>query len=84
MTAERFVQVVVAAPLGRVVRYKRDQVGNDLTASLMWCDTHHEPLWVYGDDSYECPHTRVVGWSQEPHNIVAPPWEAHADRGNQQ
>lgn len=68
-------QVVVAPPLGRVVRYKRDWVGNDLTASLMWCETHNEPLWVFGDGSFECPHARVVGWSPREHVVVAPPWE---------
>lgn len=69
------VQVLVVPPLGRVIRYKVDQVGNDLTATLMWCDLHHEPVWVYGDGSFECPHERIVGWSPHEHPIVTPPWE---------
>ena len=75
------VQVVVAPPLGRVIRYKRDQVGNDLTAVLMWCDMHHEPVWVYGDGSFECPHAVTIGWSPDEHPIVAGPWETPQDFG---
>lgn len=74
--SERIVQVVVVPPLGRVVRYKRDQVGNDLTAVLMWCETHEEPVWVYDDESSECPHTRIVGGDTYDHVIVSPPWES--------
>lgn len=62
-------------PTGRVVRYRVDQVGNSLTAVLRWCDLHHEPVWVYEDGSYECPHTTTVGWSPDEHPIVAAPWE---------
>lgn len=62
-------------PTGRVVRYKVDQVGNDLTARLAWCDTHHEPVWVYGDDSYECPHDRITEVRSDDHAIVNAPWE---------
>ncbi len=65
----------VVTPAGRVVRYKRDQVGNDLTAHLAWCETHSEPVWVYGDLSWECPHTIAVGWSPDAHRITSPPWE---------
>ena len=73
--AEPTVQTVVT-PAGRVVRYHRDQVGNDLTAHLAWCSTHHEPVWVYGDGSWECPHTQVVGWDTGDHVIGPAPWEA--------
>ena len=73
----RSVQVVVVPPLGRVVRYKTDAVGNDLTAVLRWCSTHHEPVWVYGDGSYECPQTRVIEFDDGTHVIVDPPWEQH-------
>lgn len=69
------VQVVVVPPLGRVVRYKRDEVGNDLTATLGWCETHNEPTWVYGDGSFTCPQERVVGWDTGDHVLVDPPWE---------
>ena len=62
-------------PSGRVVRYKKDAVGNDLSAVLRWCQTHNEPLWVYGDGSFTCPHERIVGWSPDEHVIVDAPWE---------
>jgi hypothetical protein len=60
----------------RVTRFRRDIVGNDLTATLMWCDKHNEPVWVYGDQSWECPQTRIVEWDTKDHIITLPPWEA--------
>jgi hypothetical protein len=72
---ERLVQTLVVPPLGRVVRYKVDLVGNDLTATLRWCETHHEPVWVFGDGSYECPQARVIEHDDGSHVIVDPPWE---------
>lgn len=70
----------IITPAGRVVRYNRDQVGNDLTAHLGWCATHHEPLWIYGDGSWECPFDLVVGWSPDTHHLTAPPWESPPPR----
>lgn len=69
-------QVVVVPPRNRVVRYKTDVVGNDLSAVLRWCSTHSEPVWVYDDGSGECPHARIIGWSPDEHIIVDGPWEA--------
>lgn len=69
------VQVVVVPPLRRVVRYKVDQVGNDLTCTLMWCEVHHEPVWLYSDGSHQCVYDLIVGWSPNEHSIVSPPWE---------
>lgn len=60
---------------GRVIRYRKDQVGNDLTAVLRWCFTHNEPVWVYDDESYECPHTRIVEVDTRDHVIGPAPWE---------
>lgn len=65
-------------PTGRVVRYSVDQVGNDLTCVLRWCETHVQPVWVYGDGSYECPHTLVVQHDTKDHVIVEAPWERPA------
>lgn len=65
----------IVTPAGRVVRYKRDEVGNDLTAHLAWCETHSEPVWVYGDLSWECPHDVIVQCPSYNHRIAAPPWE---------
>lgn len=62
-------------PSGRVVRYRTDQVGNNLDAHLAWCDTHNEPIWVFGDGSFTCPHDLVVGGTTLPHLIVTAPWE---------
>lgn len=68
-------------PPGRLVRYDRDQVGNDVTAALRWCDDHAEPVWVYGDGSFQCPQEAVVrghfGFSSDDreHHIVNGPWE---------
>ena len=72
---KQYVQVVVIPPHGRVVRYKRDMVGNDLTATLAWCDTHHEPVWLYGDGSYTCPHELIIEHDDGTHVLVTPPWE---------
>lgn len=76
---QRSTQVVVVPPFGRVVRYRTDAVGNDLTAVLHWCETHHEPVWLYGDGSFECPHTRLVGYDTEDHVVVTGPWETNEE-----
>lgn len=78
MTDQHADYVAVVPPLGRVVRYSKDQVGNDLTAALQWCDLHDEPVWIYGDGSFCCPHERVVEVAED-HLIVTPPWELHID-----
>ena len=58
-----------------IVRHAVDQVGNDLTCVLAWCNTHVEPVWVYGDGSFQCPHDLVVGWDSDGgHEIIAFPW----------
>jgi hypothetical protein len=79
---KQFVQVEVVPPLHRVVRYKRDMVGNDLTATLAWCDTHQEPVWLYGDGSYTCPHEWIIEWNDGSHVLVAPPWETALNGGS--
>ena len=68
-------EIVVMPTNNRVVRYKKDVVGNDLTATLAWCQTHAEPVWQYDDGSYECPHTRIVLVNTGDHVIVDAPWE---------
>lgn len=61
---------------GRVIRYRKDQVGNDLTAELGWCETHQEPVWIFNDGSHVCPVDLAAGYtSPEEHIIVPPPWE---------
>ena len=69
------VQIVVTPDKNRVVRYKTDLVGNDLTAVLRWCSTHNEPTWVFDDGSYTCPHTLVVKHDTGDHELVDAPWE---------
>lgn len=69
-----YTQVVVVDS-GRVVRYKRDQVGNDLTTHLAWCSTHSEPVWLYGDGSYTCPYDLVIEAHTQDHAIGVAPWE---------
>lgn len=60
----------------RVIRYRKDQVGNDLTAELGWCETHQEPIWIFNDGSYTCPVDAIIGHSAiEGHTIVPPLWE---------
>lgn len=76
MAKVRQTQIVVTPDRNRVVRYKVDAVGNDLTAVLRWCDTHSEPVWVYDDGSAECPHTRIVGHDTGDHDLIDGPWEA--------
>lgn len=68
---------VVVTATGRVVRYKSDQVGNDLTAHLAWCATHLEPVWVFSDGSYTCPFDLAVQCPQDDHDLTnPPPWES--------
>ncbi len=83
MASRGSVQVECIRPLNRVIRWRRDHVGNDLTCVLRWCATHDEPVWQYGDGSFGCPHEAVVGWSPEPHEITDGPWEERevGDRG---
>lgn len=66
MRGVRFTEVVE----GVLVRHGVDQVNNNLTATLCWCQTHVEPVWVYGDRSFSCPNDAVVGWSPGEHVIV--------------
>ena len=85
MRGVRFVELDASR---RVTRHAVDQVNNNLTAQLLWCAKHVEPVWVFNDGSFECPHTTVVGWDsdgwwrpraamrwQREHDLVAPPWE---------
>ena len=85
MRGVRFIELDASL---RVTRHAVDQVNNNLTAQLLWCAKHLEPVWVYNDGSFECPHTTVVGWDSDGarlrpvsllrrHDIVAPPWENH-------
>lgn len=57
---------------GVIVRHAVDQVGNNLTAVLCWCSTHVEPVWVYGDGSFTCPHQLVVGWASDGGHEIEP------------
>lgn len=69
-------QVVVSPVNRRVVRYRGvDQVGNDLTAILRWCEVHQEPVWEFSDGSSECPHVRIVRWDQGDCRLISAPWE---------
>ena len=68
---------------GDLIRHKVDQVNNNLTATLRWCETHLEPVWQYGDGSYECPHTRAVGWNPDGHAIADFPRANGAVSGDQ-
>lgn len=67
--------VLVTPDTRRVVRYKTDSVGNDLSARLRWCSTHQEPVWVYGDDSYACPYDVMVEVYSDDHDLIDGPWE---------
>lgn len=60
---------------GQVIRHKIDVVGNDLTAHLLWCKTHNEPVWRYSDGSYTCPQEWIIQWDDGTHVLVRPPWE---------
>jgi len=72
----RCVRLIETTPTGHVIRHSLDQVGNNLTAELAWCATHCEPVWIYGDGSFSCPHELVVGWSSDgEHRLTSPPWE---------
>lgn len=82
MRRTRTLQVVVTPDRNRVVRYKRDMVGNDLTCVLRWCDTHDEPLWVYDDGSFECPWTRTTRDTTAEHSVVDGPWEHPSSSGD--
>lgn len=76
MAKLRQTQIVVTPDRNRVVRYKVDAVGNDLTAVLRWCETHNEPVWVYDDGSFTCPHDRITEVHTDDHDLIDGPWEA--------
>lgn len=73
MTVERDT-TTVAFVNHRVVRYRVDQVGNHLDAVLRWCGTHAEPVWVYDDGSFKCPHDLITRVPTDDHSIVVAPW----------
>ena len=83
MAVVRGVRFVELDASRRVTRHAVDQVGNNLTAQLLWCAKHVEPVWVFNDGSFECPHAAAVGWDSDgEHDIVAPPWEnSHVPTG---
>lgn len=62
-------------PNGALLRHQIDAVGNNLTARLMLCVPHLEPVWVFQDGSYACPHELVVGWNPDGHVLVPGLWE---------
>lgn len=68
--------VFVTIEQGVLVRNKIDDVGNNLTCRLHWCDTHHEPVWIYGDGSYCCPHDQITDTISE-HQVVDFPQICH-------
>jgi hypothetical protein len=64
---------------GRLVVNTIDQVGNELTHTLMWCEEHHQPVWLYGDGSFVCwwedrtgHRQNLTGWGCGPefHTVV--------------
>lgn len=67
---------------GRVTHHQIDQVGNNLTKVLAWCEIHYQPAWVYGDGSFVCWWEHITGNKQhikgcgpEDHEIGPGPWE---------
>ena len=75
MTLERSTRSVICLPdTHRVRRYHVDKVGNTLNANLVWCETHHEPVWHYDDGSYECPYD-LITQANHVHELTTPPWE---------
>lgn len=81
---------LLVVPDSRRVRlYHVDAVGNNLDRVLRWCDTHDQPVWVYDDGSFECPHDHTIAGcgatgrapsdhrldSPGDHLIVDGPWE---------
>ncbi len=65
-----------------LVHHQIDQVGNNITRTLAWCDRHLTPVWVYGDGSFCCWWEDVTGHKQhlamngpEDHDVVPGPWE---------
>jgi hypothetical protein len=73
--SERLPDMVIVNSRRRVVRDRVDLVGNDLTATLRWCSEHNEPVWEFGDGSYECPHDVATGVPTDGHELVDGPWE---------
>lgn len=55
----------------RVIRHGR-LVG---PAVLRWCATHLEPLWIFDDGSFACPHDLMVETTTPDHELVDGPWE---------
>jgi hypothetical protein len=36
-------------------------------AVLKFCTAHLEPVWVYGDGTYSCPHDDILGYPSDTH-----------------
>lgn len=64
------VQFVEFDVHGDLIRHAIDSVGNNLTATLRWCETHVEPVWQFGDGSFQCPHELVVGWASDGGHVI--------------
>lgn len=59
---------------GRRIR-RVAHLGDRIThATLMWCEKHQEPVWMYDDGSFSCQFDYIVE-AQTEHKLVAGPWE---------
>lgn len=67
MRGVRFVELDASR---RVTRHAVDQVGNNLTAQLLWCAKHVEPAAVDRDDwapwDYDPVHPETDGYDFTP------------------
>ena len=65
MRGVRFVELDASR---RVTRHAVDQVNNNLTAQLLWCATHVEPLWSFIGTALVLGWEEVeAGWSPTEH-----------------
>ena len=77
--APRGVRSVSVSDTGKTTVDGIDQVGNNLTHTIVWCNVHVCPARLYEDGSFDCWHDCTVGWSPHQHvlgvDIVEGPWE---------
>lgn len=69
---------VTREPDGTIVRVTDSLIGDQFVSTLRWCLTHQEPVWVYDDDSYECPYDVMVE-ANSVHSIIDGPWQWKAN-----
>jgi hypothetical protein len=73
--SKTYPREIVVDPHQRVTRVYVDYRGREVVATLRWCTTHLEPVWVWDDGSYTCPYDLVIEANTDDHVLDDAPWE---------